>query len=118
MKVMIVDDEEMNRDLFSDLLEDEDAISSIKCYESGNKAIEELLTFHPDVIILDVMMPGLDGFETCKKIREILGSNPPKVIMVTGMAGDDVEERGLQSGVDKFYFKPINVNTLINEVLS
>jgi CheY-like chemotaxis protein len=121
MKVMIVDDEQMNRDLFSDLLEDEEAITEIQCFENGKLALDAVNNYSPDVIILDVMMPGMDGFETCQKIREKFGPhppNPPKVIMITGMAGDDIEERGLKSGVDRFYFKPLNVNTLIKEVLN
>lgn len=121
MKVMIVDDEEMNRELFLDLLQDEVGVTDVLACESGKEALKELPDYKPDVVILDVMMPGMDGFETCKKIREQSGPRPPnlpKVIMITGMAGDDIEERGMQAGVDLFYFKPLNVSTLISEVLA
>ena len=117
MKVMVVDDEQMNRELFFDLFDRQDQVTDVQCFSSGQSAVDAFGKYSPDVVILDVLMPGMDGFETCQKIREKLGPTGPKVIMITGMAGDEIEQRGLKSGVDRFYFKPLNIRTLIQEVL-
>lgn len=116
MRVMIVDDEELNRELFSDMLEDEDGVETV-CVEDGKKAVDMLDQFEPDVILLDIMMPVMDGLQACKKMREKRPGRPPKIIMITGMAGDDVEKKGVAVGADKLFFKPININVLLSEVL-
>lgn len=74
-KLMIVDDEPSVLELFSEVFEDIDGIE-VLCCESGDIALEKFDDFQPDVVVLDVMMPGKDGFETCVEIKakERLGS--------------------------------------------
>ena len=116
MKLMIVDDEPQNLELFGCVFETEDDIETVLC-ESGDKALEKLKTFKPDVILLDIMMPGTDGIEVCRIIK----SNPElsniKIIMITGMAGDEVEQKAKAAGCDRFYLKPIRIPVLMSEVL-
>ena len=115
LKIMVVDDEELNRELFSDLFEDDSEVEVISCAD-GEEALKNLEAFDPDVVLLDIMMPGIDGYEVCKNVRTKNGKQP-KVIMLTGMAGDDVEDRSRDSGADKIYFKPINITSLHEEVM-
>lgn len=116
MKIMIVDDEELNRELFSDLFEDDAEVEVMSCSD-GQEALKALQIFNPDVVLLDIMMPGMDGYEVCKGVRAS-GGKQPKVIMLTGMAGHDVEDKSRQSGADKIYFKPVNISSLHDEVLN
>ncbi|MCB0407291.1 MAG: response regulator [Bdellovibrionales bacterium] len=118
MKIMVVDDEELNRDLFSDIFSDEENVEEVLCCPSGVEALDQVSEFQPDVIILDIMMPHLNGFEFCKTLRSKKEIKQPRVIMVTGMSGDDVMDKGMASGADKLFFKPLNVNILRNEVLN
>ena len=118
MKIMIVDDEQMNLELFSDLFEDEDAVEAIKCFNNGQEALDAIDSFLPDVVILDIMMPNLNGFDVCRQLRSRAGIKQPRIIMITGMSGDDVESKGLEAGADKLFLKPLNINILLNEVLT
>ncbi len=115
MKIMVVDDEELNRELFSDLFEDDVDVEVVSCAD-GPEALKTLQSFNPDVVLLDIMMPGMDGYEVCKNVRAKDGKQP-KVIMLTGMAGDDVEDKSRESGADRIYFKPINISSLHDEVI-
>jgi len=112
-KLMIVDDEVSNLELFSEIFEDDDI--QIECCTSGEEALNKYNQFLPEVIILDIMMPGMDGFDVCQKIKSLIPA--PKIIMVSGMAGSEVEQRAKTSGCDQFYLKPVNIFTLHDEVL-
>ena len=81
--------------------------------EAGAEAMEELRDRLPDIILLDVMMPGLDGFETLKLIREI--SNVP-VIMLTARGDEDDRVRGLELGADDYMTKPFSPRELVSRV--
>lgn len=118
MKIMIIDDEQMNLELFSDLFEDEDSVEAIKCFNNGQDALDAIPDFLPDVVILDIMMPNLNGFDVCRKLRSQSGIKQPRIIMITGMSGDDVESKGIEAGADKLFLKPLNINILLNEVLT
>jgi two-component system KDP operon response regulator KdpE len=75
----------------------------------GEEALELLDDERPDLVVLDLMMPGMDGFETLRRIREI-GQIP--VIMLTARAGDADKVRGLQGGADDYLTKPFNPDEL------
>lgn len=107
MKILLIDDDvELNK-LTSDYLMSK-SFAVHQAY-SGQEAVDLLPDVEPDVILLDIMMPGMDGYEVLKKIRETL-STP--VIMLTAR-GDDVDKiLGLEMGADDYLSKPFNPREL------
>lgn len=100
-KVFVVDDDENIRDLISLYLTKDGY--EVEQFESGEKSLEALKSITPDLVLLDIMMPGMDGYDTLKAIRK-LGSIP--VIMVT--AKDETFDKvlGLELGADDYIVKP------------
>lgn len=76
----------------------------------GLEGISKLFTCNPNLIILDVMMPGTNGFEVCQRIRQV--SNAP-IIMLTALNHEQEMLRGLESGADDFLSKPFNADVLL-----
>ena len=84
--------------------------------ENGSKAIEKTLEYFPDLILLDVMMPEMDGFEVCSRIRSNPLTNAIPVIMVTALDDKDSLIRGIDAGADDFVSKPFDRTILRQRV--
>lgn len=114
--ILVVDDLEPNVKLLEAKLLGE--YYNVLTANSGAKAIELLKDHKVDVILLDVMMPEMDGFETCRKIKANPETNHIPIVMVTALS--DVEDRikGLEAGADEFLTKPINDTPLFARVKS
>lgn len=110
-KILIVEDEEAIADLEKDYLELSDFEVTIE--NSGDKGLEAALTGSFDLVILDLMLPGIDGFEVCKKIRE--KKNIP-IIMVSAKKDDIDKIRGLGLGADDYMTKPFSPSELVARV--
>jgi len=105
-KILLVDDEFMNVQLLQDMLEDKNFL--IETAYSGEEALEKVSIFLPDVIILDVMMPGIDGYEVCKRIRANIGGvRFTKIIFLSGRTSLNERLKGYNSGGDDYISKPI-----------
>lgn len=76
--------------------------------ENGLQAIDTFITNIPDLILLDVIMPDMDGFETCRKIRKLRGGEYCQILMVTGLDDTESIERAFEAGANDFVPKPIN----------
>lgn len=103
--VLIVDDEVSNIEIMNAVLEDHYEI----CFAtSGEQALEVARTALPDIILLDVMMPGVDGYEVCVRLKNdrLLADVP--VIFTTGLDDQEAEVRGLSLGAIDYVTKPIN----------
>lgn len=110
-KILVVDDEErMVR--FIRLNLEHDGFRVKEAFD-GRQALEELRTEAPDLILLDVMMPGLDGFEVLQMIREV--SKIP-VLMLTAKGEEDDRVRGLELGADDYITKPFSPRELVSRV--
>ena len=113
-KILVVDDEKDIVDLISYNLEKE-AFATIKAYD-GESALTLVKTKKPDLIILDLMLPGIRGLEVCKFIRKNPETETIPVIMLTAK-GDHVDKiLGLEMGADDYITKPFNVGELIARV--
>ncbi|MET1257134.1 response regulator [Aliikangiella maris] len=113
MHVLIVDDVEYNRVLIKTLLEDKYDIFEA---ESGEVCLEMVNEVNPDIILLDVNMPGLSGYDVCLKLKEKTETKNIPVIFVSAL--DSPEERlaGFEAGADDYLIKPIDGKELIDKV--
>ena len=91
MKILIIDDESLNRFLLLHMLEEE---GYTDCYEAkdGPEGIQLAQEVQPDLVLLDVMMPGMDGFAVAPVLKEMAGDNYLPIIFITSL--DDKESRG------------------------
>ena len=104
--VLIVDDEESGRQTIESVLEGEGY--NIELAENGFQAIEKAKTLLPDVILLDVMMPGMTGFEVCQRIRSDPEMAEIPIIILTALDDRESMLSGLKSGADDFISKPFD----------
>ena len=114
-KVLVVDDLPANVKLITAILKKDYEI--IPAY-SGEEAIEKVESEKPDIVLLDIMMPGIDGYEVCKRIKQGDSTRFTPVVMITALS--DVEDRikAIQVGADDFLTKPINSQELITRTRS
>ena len=90
---------------------------TLKAY-NGQEALAKVKSDHPDLILLDVMMPGLNGYQVCKILKEHEDTNPIPVIMVTTLKGKEEKIKGLDVGADDFLIKPVDSTELLARVKS
>lgn len=110
-KILIIEDEEAIAEVEKDYLELSGFEVIVK--EDGNSGLEAALTEDVDVVVLDVMLPGLDGNEVCKRIRD--EKNVP-IIMVSAKKEDIDKIRGLGNGADDYMTKPFSPSELVARV--
>ena len=104
--VLVVDDNQQNLELLQAYLDDMDC-ETIAAHD-GAEALEIIKQKQPDLILLDVMMPKMSGFEVCRRVKNNPKTADIPVIMVTALSELGDIERGLDSGTDDFLSKPIN----------
>ena len=102
-KILIIDDEEHDRKAMSVVLEKE-GYSDISCAETGRVGVEIAKSFKPDFIVIDVVLPDIDGFDVCKKIKNIKGFKA-KIIMITGHLDAVNAKKARASGADELIEK-------------
>jgi len=108
-RVLIVDDDATMRLLMAETLVEDGYI--IEEVDNGPAAIDGILSFQPDMVLLDVKMPGMSGFEVCSEIRRLTGDTEISVVMVTGLDDSESIEKAFQLGATAFITKPINWDT-------
>ncbi|MEG4519385.1 MULTISPECIES: hybrid sensor histidine kinase/response regulator [unclassified Microcoleus] len=104
--ILIVDDEPDNFDVIETLLSEQDY--QLHYAASGQEAIASLDIFEPDLILLDVMMPGIDGIEICRQIKAMSKWQAVPIIMVTALSSKSDLANCLAAGADDFISKPVN----------
>ena len=102
--ILIVDDEPSGRDTLESILEPEGY--TLVMAENGYQAIEKAMVIQPDVILLDVMMPGMNGFEVCRRIREEKTLAEIPILFLTALDDRRSLLNGLEAGADEFISKP------------
>ena len=110
--VLIVDDEKSIVDILSFNLKKE-GYKTLSAYD-GPEGLEKALSQSPDLILLDVMLPGMDGFEVCRRIRE--KSDQVPIIMLTAREEESDKVLGLELGADDYITKPFSVRELLARV--
>ena len=112
--ILIVDDTPNNIRLLFDVLDR--AGFDISVVKSGEKALEKLNNIQPDLILLDVMMPGMDGFETCRRIKANPENADIPIIFMTALSETENKVSGLQLGAVDYITKPIQVEEVLARV--
>ena len=115
MIILAVDDEPLNLMILKELFDDSHEIILV---ESGEEALEQLGKNVPNLILLDVMMPGMDGIEVCKRIRANPEMKEVKIIMVSGKARDEDIQTGMEAGANHYLCKPFDMMELVDLVES
>jgi CheY-like chemotaxis protein len=113
-QILVVDDDDAAAEALTDYLE-MGGYRVIRARD-GYEAIERLVAGRPDVILMDVMMPGLDGLAATRRIRDMDDVGRVPIIMVSALAASDDEARGLAAGADEYLSKPISVRQLTGAI--
>lgn len=113
-KILIIDDTEFMTKLISDILTNADY--DVVTASNGPDGIQKVREEKPDLVILDVIMPGMDGYQVCKILREDESNNLMPIIMLTAHDNEDDKLTGLELGADDYIIKPFNGRELVSRV--
>ena len=113
-RILIADDNEPNRELLEVYLADVDC--EIATAIDGADTLEKVASFKPDIILLDIMMPKLSGFEVCQQLKADPTTRQIMVLMVTALGELGDIERAVEAGTDDFLSKPVNKIELVKRV--
>src|SRR5712691_13311791 len=113
-KILIVDDEPFNVDYLEQELEDfgYDTISAT----NGQEALEKVATENPDLILLDVMMPLMDGFTVCRLLKEHADTRLIPIVIMTALGAVEDRIKGIEAGADDFLTKPVDERELLARI--
>ena len=113
-KILIADDEPDILEIVEYNLQNEGY--EVATAKNGNEAIDLAKRFNPDLIILDIMMPGKNGIEVCNILRMQPAFNDTLIIFLTALSDEVTEVKGLETGADDFITKPVSPKVLISKV--
>ena len=113
--VLVVDDDPSTVKIATGVLETLDGIK-VATASDGFEAGLQVVAFEPDLLILDLMMPGADGFEVCRRIRRDPDLAQIKILILTAHGTHENLERVLEAGADDFMHKPVDVERLRQQV--
>ena len=105
-RILIADDNQQNRELVEAYLSDEDYL--IEMANDGQHTLTQVEAFQPDLILLDIMMPKMSGFEVCQKLKSQPQTQSIPVLMITALRETADIEKAVDAGADDFLSKPVN----------
>jgi PleD family two-component response regulator len=115
-RILIADDNPQGVELLEAYLNGIDC--DIETAADGEQTLRKVKDWHPDLILLDIMMPKLSGFEVCKRLRADPASQDVAVLMITALDQQSDIDRAVEAGTDDFLTKPINKTELLLRVRS
>jgi len=113
-RILIVDDEPLNVEFMEEVLEDDYIVTSVL---SGEECLRQVMELKPDLIILDVAMPRMDGYEVCRRLKEELGFQAP-ILFVSARGTLEDRIAGYDAGGDDYLVKPFEIQELLAKVKS
>jgi DNA-binding response OmpR family regulator len=115
-RILIAEDDQQSVELLEAYLADTGY--EVRTAEDGEATLREAQQWKPDVILLDIMMPKISGFEVCKRLRGNPASRSIGILMVTALDQSSDVERAVEAGTDDFLTKPINKTELLLRISS
>ena len=112
-KILIVDDQPMNIEIFRELLEEKYELLAVSSGEQCLKCIEQ---FAPDMAILDIMMPGIDGYQTCQRIKSNPQYGQTQIMLVSSKASMESRLKGYEVGADDYLSRPFDHDEFLAKV--
>ncbi len=113
-RILIADDNQANCELLEAYLSEIDC--EVDIARDGKETLEKVTSFQPDLILLDIMMPKLSGFEVCKKLKSDPATQRIMILMVTALNELGGIERAVEAGTNDFLSKPVNKVELLKRV--
>ncbi len=110
-KILIAEDNPQGAELLEAYLSTTDHV--IQIASDGDDALKKVESFHPDLILLDVMMPKISGFEVCKRLRAAAETKGVVILMITALDQHHDIDRAVEAGTNDFLTKPINKAELL-----
>ena len=117
IRVLIVDDSEAARDALEAALREKEDIEIAGCAENGLEALDALRAGEVDVMLLDMVMPKLDGFGVLSELKRQEAVHKPRIIAVTALVRDDFIQRAVSLGVDYYMLKPFDPENVYAHIL-
>ena len=114
-RLLIVDDEEVNIKLIEAYLNEEYEIITA---QSGNEALNKIIEDKPDIVLLDIMMPQISGYDVCRSIKENDATRFIPVVMCTALSESEAKIKAIEIGADGYLIKPINRIELLTRIKS
>ena len=114
-RVLVVDDEPTNRELLLAIFEDVQDVE-LATAASGEEALKVAAEFRPDLVLLDIMMPGIDGYEVCRRMRAHSQLKHAKLLLVSAKAMPEERVVGYRAGADDYIVKPIDDEEMLAKV--
>ena len=112
-KILIVDDDQTNIKFLKEILEDD---FQIKTVTSGEEALDIIYDYKPRILLLDIMLPGINGYDVCQKIREDERLSDMKIILVSAKAMISERQKGYDAGADDYITKPFDHEQLLSKI--
>jgi len=115
ISVMIADDNREFCNLLSDFMSTQEDIQLVATANNGLDAVEKVREYRPDVLILDIIMPHLDGLGVLERLNQS-GQHRPRVIVLTAFGQESITQQALRLGADYYVLKPFNIDVLIRRI--
>ncbi len=115
MKILVVDDNPSNVEICHEILADE---FQVLAAGNGQEAVQIAGQYAPDVVLLDIVLPDIDGYETCRRLRRLPVMQKALIVFVSAKAMPSERTNGLEAGADAYVTKPFSDTELLNIVRS
>ena len=112
-RLLVVDDEYFNYEMLKSALTSKFDVSYA---DSGKSCLASAIANPPDIILLDVCMPGLDGYDTCRMLKHTPETKNIPVVMVSGLESPSEKQAGFDAGCDAYVVKPFSMGTLFEQI--
>ena len=117
-KILVVDDQQDFVDLAIDAIRDLVPAARVEGACGGYEALLTIGSFQPDLLLLDLRMPGLDGFEVCRRIKESPATKATRIVAMTGFDDLEAQQLAMTCGADAFVIKQANLTALARQITS